>query len=171
LQQVSTFLVQFGGQRFHPGPVSLLAPFLLVAFAICVGGVLVPLLGIVVSSLRGLVRSRRARRRSVWAAANAEARTRALMSELCPHGWRAQITMLAENDEDRPLSSDGRRARVAVDWIELQDETGRPAVMRRVWAPSIGEALDAMVADRRTDETLEQIEQGAVADGALWPDL
>jgi hypothetical protein len=44
-------------------------------------------------------------------------------------------------------------------------------VIRRVWAPTIGEALDAMVADRRTDETLEQIEQGAVADGALWPDL
>ena len=42
--------------------------------------------------------------------------------------------------------------------------------MRRVWAPTIGEALEAMVADRRTDETLEQIEQGAVADGALWPD-
>jgi hypothetical protein len=124
-----------------------------------------------VSSLRGLHRARRARRRSLWAAANAEARTRALMSELCPHGWRAQITMLAETDEDRPLSSDGRRARVALDWIELRDESGRPAVMRRVWAPSIGEALDAMVADRRTDETLEQIEQGAVADGALWPDL
>lgn len=43
--------------------------------------------------------------------------------------------------------------------------------MRRVWAPTIGEALDAMVADRRTDETLEEIEQGAAADGALWPDL
>jgi hypothetical protein len=38
-------------------------------------------------------------------------------------------------------------------------------------APTINEALDAMVADRRTDETLEQIEHGAAADGAWWPDL
>ena len=46
----------------------------------------------------------------------------------------------------------------------------RPAVMRRVWAGSVSEALEAMVADRRTDETLEQIERGAVADGVLWPE-
>ena len=43
--------------------------------------------------------------------------------------------------------------------------------MQRVWARTVGEALEAMVADRRTDETLEQIERGAVADGALWPDV
>ena len=71
---------------------------------------------------------------------------------------------------DGPEQADGRVGGVALDWTELQDASGRPAVMRRVWAPTIGDALDAMVADRRTDETLEQIEQGAVADGALWPD-
>jgi hypothetical protein len=43
-------------------------------------------------------------------------------------------------------------------------------VMRRVWAPSIAEALDAMVADRRTDLALEQIEMRATLDGADWPD-
>jgi hypothetical protein len=59
---------------------------------------------------------------------------------------------------------------VALDWAELQGQSGRPVVIRRVWATTIGEALEAMVADRRTDETLERIEQGAVADGALWPD-
>jgi hypothetical protein len=171
LEPVLPFLVQFCGARCHPGSVSLLAPLLLVASAICVGAVLVPLLGVVVSAVRGRVRSRRARRRGLRTSANVEARTRALMSELCPHGWRAQITMLAESDEDRPQTSDGRRARVALDWIELQDESGRPAVTRRVWAQTIGEALDAMIADRRTDEALERIEQGAVADGALWPDL
>lgn len=48
--------------------------------------------------------------------------------------------------------------------------TAASAEVRRVWAPTIGEALDAMVADRRTDETLQQIEQAAHADGALWPD-
>jgi hypothetical protein len=89
-----------------------------------------------------------------------------MMSELCPHGWRAQITMFAG------AAGEGRgQSRVALDWAELQDGSGRPAVMRRVWAPTVGEAMDAMVADRRTDLTLEQIEQGAVADGALWPDL
>jgi hypothetical protein len=93
----------------------------------------------------------------VRAAAGAELRARTLMSELCPHGWRAQIN-LAEGSG------------VALDWAELEDESGQPAVLRRVWAPTIVEALDAMVADRRTDETLEQIEQGATAEGTLWPD-
>ena len=58
---------------------------------------------------------------------------------------------------------------MALDWTELR-EGSRPAVMRRVWALTVAEALEAMVADRRTDETLEQIERGAVADGALWPE-
>jgi hypothetical protein len=138
-----------------------------VAFVICVGAIAVPLLGLAISSSRGALRTWRGRRRRVRAAASAEMRARAMMSELCPHGWRAQITMFAAGEEDEH----GRRAHVALDWTELRDESGRPAVMRRVWAPTIGEALDAMVADRRTDETLEQIEQGAVADGALWPDL
>jgi hypothetical protein len=95
------------------------------------------------------------------------------MSELCPHGWRAQITVFsgADPDDHRPLTPDGRRALVALDWTELSADRGRPLVMRRVWARTVGEALEAMVADRRTDETLEQIERGAVADGALWPDV
>jgi hypothetical protein len=164
---VLTNAVQFGGLRFHPGQVSLIGPLILVAFVICVGAIAVPLLGLAISSSRGAVRTWRGRRRRVRAAASAEMRARAMMSELCPYGWRAQITMFAAGEEDEH----GRRAHVALDWTELRDESGRPAVMRRVWAPTIGEALDAMVADRRTDETLEQIEQGAVADGALWPDL
>jgi hypothetical protein len=167
LGTVLTEAVQFGGSRFHPGQVSLIVPFILVALVICVGAVVVPLLGLVISSSRGTLRSWRGRRRRLRAAASAEMRARAMMSELCPHGWRAQITMFAAGERDEA----GGRARVALDWTELLDESGRPAVMRRVWAPTIGEALDAMVADRRTDETLEQIEQGAVADGALWPDL
>ena len=144
--------------------MSLLAPLALIGFVVCLGAVAVPLLGLAVSGTRGLVRAGRARRRRVRAAASAEMRARAMMSELCPHGWRATITMVSGPGED------GGRRRVALDWTEVQDASGRPAVMRRVWAATIGEALDAMVADRRTDETLEQIEQGAVADGVLWPD-
>lgn len=161
-----TSAVEFGGVRFHPGQVNLIAPLILAAFVICVGALIVPLLGLAVSGCRDAVRSWHARRRRLQAAAGAEMRARAMMSELCPHGWRAQIAILAGDDEHESGESGG----VALEWTELEDDSGRPAVMRRVWAPTIGEALEAMVADRRTDETLEQIERGAVADGALWPD-
>jgi hypothetical protein len=113
---------------------------------------------------------RRARTSELEGAAAVEARARALMSELCPQGWRAQITLFGPNDElpaDAPPDPD---VRVVLDWAELEGEGRRAAVIRRVWAHTIGEALDAMVSDRRTDETLEQIERGALTDGASWSD-
>lgn len=164
------FLVQFGVARVHSGRANLLAPLALLVFVVCLGLITVPLLGVLVSRSRGALRSWLGGRRRMRAAAGAEVRARALMSELCPHGWRAQITLLGSDEEPPRTAPGGERARVALDWTELQAQGGRPAVMRRVWASTIGEALDAMVADRRTDETLERIEQGAVADGALWPD-
>jgi hypothetical protein len=167
---VLVFLVQFNVARAHPGRVNLLEPLGLLVFVVCMGLIMVPLLGVLVSRSRGALRSWLGARRRMRAAAGAEVRARALMSELCPYGWRAQITLLGSDEERLPTAPAGERARVALDWTELQVQGGRPAVMRRVWASTIGEALDAMVADRRTDETLEQIEQGAVADGALWPD-
>jgi hypothetical protein len=167
---VLVLMVQFDGARLHPGRVNLLEPLVLLVFVVCVGLITVPLLGLLVSRSRGARRSWLGKRRRLRAAANAEARARALMSELCPHGWQAQITLFGSDEEQPRTAPSGEPARVALDWTELQVQGGRPAVMRRVWAPTIGEALDAMVADRRTDETLEQIEQGAVADGALWPD-
>ncbi len=168
---VLTFMVQFGGARFHPGHVSLLAPLAMLVFVAAFGIVFVRGLERIVPAVRAILHSWRGRRSRLWAAANAERRARALMSELCPHGWRAQITLLEAPGEEVPTTADGQRARVALDWVELKDESGRPAVIRRMWAQTISEALDAMVADRRTDETLEQIERGAVADGARWPDL
>ncbi len=116
------------------------------------------------------IRRRLAVRRRERGDAGAERRARALMGELCPDGWRAQITLFAPGDEP-PGAPPGEWARVALDWAELDPERGGPAVVRRVWAPTVVAALDAMVADRRTDETLEQIEHGAAADGAEWPDL
>ncbi len=154
-------MVQFGGERFHPGPFSLLAPVLLIVFVVCVGAILLPVAGLTVSRVRGARRSWRVHRRRRRAAAGAEQRARALMSELCPHGWRAQITL---------EHGCGDGCGVELEWTELEEESGRPAVMRRVWASTIAEALDAMVADRRTDETLEQIERRAFADGTPWPD-
>jgi hypothetical protein len=110
-------------------------------------------------------------RRRLRAEASAEGRSRAMMSELCPHGWRAQLVLFSPDDELPPDAPVGLRAQVALDWAELEDERRGVAVVRRVWAASIAEALEAMVADRRADEMLERIEQSAVADGTLWPDL
>lgn len=167
-----TWAAHSGTVGLHPDLAGLWLTLALIAFVVCVGAVIVPLLGVAVSGARGGLRAWRGRHQRLGAAAHAEDRARATMSELCPHGWRAQITLFADVDPDdhRPLTPDGRRAQVALDWTELYDGS-RPAVMRRVWAGSVTEALEAMVADRRTDETLEQIERGAVADGVLWPDL
>jgi hypothetical protein len=153
----------------RPGPASLLGPLLLIVAGACVGGLLLPLTRLVVTRVRAALRGRRIARRRLRAAATAELRARAMMSELCPFGWHARVTLL-EGAVDPDGHVAGGRPRVALEWTELSADSARPAVMRRVWADSIASALDAMVADRRTDETLEQIEQGAVADGASWPD-
>ncbi len=153
-------MVQFGGERFHPGEFSLVAPLLLIVFVICVSAVFLPVIAVAVSGVRSGLRSWRARRRLLRTLMDAEPRARMLMSELCPNGWRAQLTL--EHGTGEPVG-------VALEWTELEDETGRAAVMRRIWAPTINEALEAMVADRRTDETLEQIERAAFADGS-WPE-
>jgi hypothetical protein len=163
---VLIFLMQ-DGVRPHAG--SLLGPVVLIAAGACAGGLLLQLLRVIVGRSRAAVLSWRGRRRRVRAAATGERRARAMMSELCPHGWRAQITLY----EGQPVQASGEpvRAPVALDWYELGPGGGEPAIMRRVWAESVGDALEAMVSDRRTDETLEQIELRASADGALWPDL
>lgn len=165
------FFVQYYVGHYR-GPNLTLKSFGLLALVICAALVAVELLALLVPRCRSAVRARLQKRRSRIAAANVERRTRALMSELCPQGWRAQITLLGPGDEVPPGLCDGEPVRVALDWAELEDESGRPAVIRRVWAPTIAEALEAMLADRRTDETLEQIERGAAADGgAPWPDI
>ena len=164
------YLIQdVGPYRGHGGP-SLTVLGLLVVGA-CAGAAAVKLADALLPRFRRSLRARLQRRRRVRDRANAERRARALMSELCPQGWRAQIMLFEAGDELPPGAPAGDVARVALDWAELDSEQGRTAVVRRVWAPTIAEALDAMVADRRTDETLEQIERGAFADGGLWPDV
>jgi hypothetical protein len=164
------FMVQGAFSPLHghgPSPVTVIL-FAVIGISAVIGG---KLLAVLVARGRRRRRAWLGRRRRLNSAATAEARARALMSELCPQGWRAQITLFGPSDELPPDAPGRDRARVALDWAELEDEQGRAAVIRRVWARSIDEALEAMVADRRTDETLEQIERGAVADGTLWPDL
>ena len=57
---------------------------------------------------------------------------------------------------------------VELEWKQFDEESGGIVVARRVWAPTVGEALQTMVEDRRTDMTLEQIEQAAADEGDLW---
>lgn len=93
----------------------------------------------------------------------------AVMGELCPHGWQAQITLYgwgAPVPDDAPPS---RAPLVELEWKQFEEEFGHVAVVRRVWAPSIGQALQTMVEDRRTDLTLEQIEQAAGGED-IWLD-
>jgi hypothetical protein len=95
----------------------------------------------------------------------------AVMGELCPYGWQAEITLYgwgAPVPDDAPRS---RAPQVELEWKLFEEESGRVAVARRVWAPSIGEALQTMVEDRRTDLTLEQIEQSVAEQEDLhWND-
>ena len=102
---------------------------------------------------------------AVQDAAELEDRLRTSMSELCPHGWRAQMTLFGPQDELPPDAPMGPRSRVALDWAELDEDGDDALVVRRVWASSVAEALEAMVDDRRTDETLERIEREV-----MWPD-
>jgi hypothetical protein len=94
----------------------------------------------------------------------------AVMGELCPHGWQAQLTLYgwgAPIPDDAPPS---RAPLVELEWKQFDDEAGHVVVARRVWAPTIGQALQSMVEDRQTDLTLEQIEQIAAAEDVWWND-
>lgn len=162
-------MIQWGGERYHPGPINLLQPLVLLAVGALAGVLLVPALERLVPRARRRIQARLRRRRNQRLAATAEQRARAIMSELCPHGWRAEITLF-EHPERDGRDDEPRPDRVRLEWTELRDESGAPAVMRELWAPTVGAALQAMVADRQTDETLEQIEQGAAWEGAHWPE-
>ncbi len=95
----------------------------------------------------------------------------AVMGELCPRGWQAEITVYGGG---APLPADApseNSLRVELGWKQFDTEFGRVAVARRVWASTIGEALGAMVEDRRTDATLEQIERAGADEGGIqWND-
>jgi hypothetical protein len=108
---------------------------------------------------RRSVRSRRGRPvADEWAA-------QAVMGELCPEGWQAQITLYGWGAPIPPDAPPSRVPLVELEWRQYEEEGGRVAVARRVWAPSIREALETMVEDRRTDLTLEEIERES---GGEW---
>jgi hypothetical protein len=92
----------------------------------------------------------------------------AVMGELCAHGWQAHITLRgwgAPVPDDAPAS---RVPLVELEWKQFDEEPGRVVAARRVWAPTIGQALQTMVDDRRTDMTFEQIEQAVADEDDVW---
>jgi len=92
----------------------------------------------------------------------------AVMGELCPYGWQAEVTLYgwgAPVPEDAPPA---RTPLVALDWKQFGEEPGRVLVQRRMWARTIEEALQKMVDDRRLDVRLEQIGQEATSDDVPW---
>ena len=96
------------------------------------GGVLLVLAGLLLS--RELRRWRREDRPH-----SEEVRARAVMGELCPNGWQAQLTLYGSAQAAPPGAPRVEGTLVAVDWSELPGESDEPPMMRRVWAPTIAD--------------------------------
>jgi hypothetical protein len=89
----------------------------------------------------------------------------AVMGELCAHGWQAQITLYGSG---APVPADAPASRVPLvelEWKQYEEDSEHVAVARRLWAPTISEALQMMVEGRRTDLVFEEIEQAAGDEG------
>jgi len=162
---VLAFAVQISSGR-DATHANLLAPLLTILVTAALGGLLIAVLERIVPPVRHRLHERVARRRRLRAEATAELRARAMMDELCSNGWQAQLVLFSSGEQLPPEAPDRAQTRVQLDWAELRE----PTIIRRIWAPSVSQALEAMVADRITDETLQQIERQALADGANWPD-
>lgn len=77
----------------------------------------------------------------------------AVMGELCPAGWEARITVYgggAPAPDDAPA---WRVPPVELEWRRFDGVSRGPAETRRLWAPSIGAALQAMAEERQADRT------------------
>ena len=146
--------VQGGGPHPPKAPDSLIVFLLIGAMAVAAGAI-------------GLYLRRRRRRQPPvedhW-------RALAVMGELCPHGWQAQLTLYGWG---APVPSDAPASRtplVEVEWKQFDESySGHVTVVRRAWARTIPQALQTMVDDRQTDVTLEEIEQAAGGED-VWDD-
>lgn len=162
---VFRYAVQFSAGHRSTGS-DVLAPLLVLAATVALGGMLITMLDSVVKPLRRTLHARRARKSRTRAWGTTEFRARAMMDQLCPEGWQAQIVLFGSADELPPDAPDPSRTRVALDWADFRE----PATIRSVWAETVSQALEVMVADRITDDTLLQIEQRALAEGLVWSD-
>jgi hypothetical protein len=167
---VLALAVQFGIGD-HPTRGSLLPAFGMIFAAAFLGGVLLLTLERIVPRIRRAVRRRMIMRRQLLAMASSELRSRMQMDELCPYGWQAEITVFSSASHLPDEAPNPEKVRVALDWAPLGfDGNPENVTVRRIWSETINLALETMVADRITDETLQQIELRALADGAEWPD-
>jgi hypothetical protein len=127
------------------------------------------LVGAVLLGIATLLFSRELRRfRGHGRPVSDEQRARALMGELCPTGWRAQIGLYGPGGGESDASLEPHQRLVSVDWSELSEGGEQVDVVRRVWSPTIATGLAAMVEDRRTDEVLERIERTVLAEDDPW---
>jgi hypothetical protein len=81
----------------------------------------------------------------------------AAMGELCPHGWRAQITVYGKGAPMPDGVAPARLPPVELEWTEFDREARQVSGARRLSARTIGGALQMMVDDRRTDIELERL--------------
>ncbi|MDA8067574.1 MAG: hypothetical protein M0T77_03045 [Actinomycetota bacterium] len=162
---MAAFAVQISAGH-HTAVANILTPLLVLVVAAIFGRGLIWVLQHAVVPARRRLQTRRSAQRALSAAASTELRTRAMMDELCPRGWRAQIVLFSSADQLPSDTPEPSHKRVVLEWAELVE----PVTVRRVWAASLNEALEAMVADRITDETLQRIEHEALSEGVSWPD-
>ena len=84
------------------------------------------------------------------------------MGELCPQGWRAQITLYGWG---APLPDDAPPSRVPpveLEWQRYDEDGLKVGPTRHMWARSIPQVLQLMVDDRNAEELLEQLEDWTV---------
>ena len=168
---VPVFAIQIQVKPHAPNG-ELVQPLILLVVAAVVGGLLWFAVAQTLPRLRRWIRAKRRQQRQLEWAAGAERRARAQMDELCPGGWLARLTLFA-TIQDLPDDAPRRHAiKVALDWAPVERRGADPDSLtyRRIWAGTIAEALERMVAERITEMTLAQIEHEALADGAEWPD-
>jgi hypothetical protein len=94
--------------------------------------------------------------------------TLAVMGELCPRGWQAQITLYGDG-APVPLDAPAARAPlVELEWQHFDGEPRQVIAARHAWARTIGGALQMMVDDRCTDLDLEQLRHAGDEERGIW---
>jgi hypothetical protein len=94
--------------------------------------------------------------------------TLAVMGELCPRGWQAQITLYGDG-APVPLDAPAARAPlVELEWQQFDGEPRQVITARHAWARTIGGALQMMVDDRCTDLDLEQLGHAGGEERGIW---
>jgi len=92
----------------------------------------------------------------------------AVMGELCPSGWQAQITLYGAGAPTPPDAPPARPPLVELEWKQFDGEPLQVTAERRAWARTIPGALQMMVDDRCTDLSLQQTDHAAHEGRGAW---